>query len=107
MAILAINAPRWRVRQENAMSFEEILRLGIGRGYAIYNNIFNQLSPGCSVVVLDKDRELRAEGQLIELVPRDRTNNGIQRYDVRIRNLIEVPYRPECLNRCGVAVIPR
>jgi hypothetical protein len=107
MAILVINAPRWRVGQENARSFEEILRLGIGEGYAIYNNIFDQLFPGCGVVVLDKDRNLRAEGQLTRLVPTNRTNNGIQRYDVYIRNLIEVPYRAECLNRCGVAVIPR
>jgi hypothetical protein len=108
MAILVINAPRWRVRQENARSFEEILHLGIGEGYAIYNNIFDQLSPGCGVVVLDKKQNLRAEGQLIRLVPTTRTNNGIQRYDVYIQNLTEVvPYRPERLNRCGVAVIHR
>jgi len=104
---LVINAPRWRVRQENARSFEEILHLGIGEGYAIYENIFDQLYPGCGVVVLDKDREQRAEGQLIELVPTTRTNKGIQRYDVRIRNLTKVLYRPERINRCGVSVIHR
>ncbi len=105
MAILVINAPKWRVRQENAKSFEKTFQSGIGDGYAISKNLFDQLSPMCVVVLLSKDQKLRAEGRLIKLVPTTKTKNGIQRYDVYIENLTMVPYRPERLNRNGVAVI--
>lgn len=105
MAMLVINAPRWRVQQENAKSFERTFHSGVGDGYAISKNLFDQLSPGCGVVLLSKDQKLRAEGKLIRLVPTTKANNGIQRYDVYIENLTRVPYRPEHLNRNGVAVI--
>jgi len=105
MPTLVIHAPRWKAQQENAQSFERTFNSGIGEGYAIYRNLFANLFPGCGVVLLSKDEKRRAEGTLIRLVPTEMTNNGIQRYDVHIRNLIEVEYRPERLNHCGVAVI--
>jgi hypothetical protein len=54
---------------------------------------------------LSKDEQLRAEGELTELIPKSKTGSGIQRYDVHIRNLKMVPYKPERLNRNGIAVI--
>ncbi len=57
------------------------------------------------MVLLSKDEGLRAEGELTELVPRSKTGSGIQRYNVHIANLRMVPYKPERLNRNGIAVI--
>jgi hypothetical protein len=105
MAILVVNAPKRTVHQENAKSFEKTFQSGIGDGYAISKNLFDQLSPCCVVVLLSKDQKLRAEGRLIKLVSTTKTKNGIQRYDVYIENIAIVPYRPERLNRNGIAVI--
>ncbi len=55
--------------------------------------------------MLSKDELKRAEGELDKLVPTVKTRNGIQRYDVYIKNLRMVSYKPESLNRNGVAVI--
>jgi hypothetical protein len=46
-------------------------------------------------VLLSKDEELRAEGELVELVPKSKTGSGIQRYDVHMKNLKMVPYKPK------------
>jgi len=105
MATLVIHAPKEKVQQEQKKSFENTMRSGVGEGYAISRDLVAQLSPGCPVVVLSKDQKLRAEGELIELVPTEKANNGMQRYDVRIKNLKQVPYKPENLNRNGVSVI--
>lgn len=105
MSTLVINAPMAKVEQERKQSFETTFASGLGDGYAIANGLFVRLSAGCGVVLLDKDQGKRAEGTLIELVPTEKTGNGIQRYDVHIKNLKMVPYRPENLNRNGVTVI--
>jgi len=52
-----------------------------------------------------KDEQKRAEGELIRLVRNGKAGNGIQRYDVHIKNLRMVSYKPESLNRNGVAII--
>jgi hypothetical protein len=77
----------------------------VGDGYAITQNLFSKLSPGCGVVLLCKDSEKRAEGTLVELVPTGKTDNGIERYDVHFESMKMVPYKSERLNRNGVAVI--
>ena len=105
MPTLVIHAPAGKAQQENKQSFETTFTRGVGDGYAIAQNLFSQLSPGCRVVLLCKDSEKRAEGQLVKLFPTGKTDNGIERYDVYFENMKMVPYKAERLNRNGVAVI--
>ena len=93
---LVINAPWQKVQEENKRSFDD---------YAIPSALYAQLSPGCRVVLLCKDKERRAEGTLASLDPKSKTNSGMQRYDVHINGLIEVTYKSEKLLRTGVAVL--
>lgn len=104
MTTLVIHAPSSKVAQESKWSFEKTLESKVGDEYAIYQNLFLRLSPRARVVVLDKDQRKRAEGTLIRLESRSKTDNGIQRYDVHITDLKRVEYKPEVLNRCGIAV---
>jgi hypothetical protein len=102
---LVIHAPKEKVVTEQKRSFQRTLATGIGDEYAIYADLYPQICVGCRVVVLSKDERRRAEGTLVKLVPTCKTKNGIQRYDVYIKDLKEVNYKSERLNRCGVAVI--
>jgi hypothetical protein len=104
METLVLNAPSWRENEDGAKSFESMEASGRGDGYAIASTLVTRIAPGCPVVVLNKERSLRAEGTLLRLVPTSKTASGIQRYDVYMSGLRRVPYRPEALNRCGVAV---
>lgn len=104
MTILVINAPRQMVRAQRKKSFAKTFSSRIGKGYAIWSRWFARCYPGCKVVLLSKDERKRAEGKLVKLVPVSKARNGIQRYDVYIRNLTKVTYRPEPLNRNGVLV---
>ncbi|MEK6745062.1 MAG: hypothetical protein AABZ15_15715 [Nitrospirota bacterium] len=92
MAKLVINAPKWRAQQDNARSFETTLRLSVGESYAISKKLVSQITPGCGVILLCKDQRQRAEGTLIKLVSTTKAKNGIQRYDVHMRNLLRVQY---------------
>ena len=104
MTTLVIHAPSSKVVQESKRSFDKTLESRVGDEYAIYQNLLPRLSAGCRVVVLDKNQRKRAEGTLVKLEPRSKTENGIQRYDVHITDLKRVEYKPEALNRCGIAV---
>jgi hypothetical protein len=101
---LVIHAPKSKVQSENKRSFERTLETGIGDGYAVTRNELALLTPGLNVVLLDKDTRRRAEGELVKLEPNGWTRSGIQRYDVYTSNLKVVPYRPERLNRRGIAI---
>jgi hypothetical protein len=105
MLTLVINAPKAKVQEENKQSFEKTFTSGVGDEYAIWSHLVSLLVPGSRVVLLSKDEGLRAEGGLTELVPGSKTGSGIQRYNVHIANLRMVPYKPERLNRNGIAVI--
>jgi len=105
MLTLVINATKAKVQDESKRSFASTLESGIGDEYAIWSHWVSLINPGCKVVLLSKDERLRAEGELEKLVPKSKTGGGIQRYDVHIKNLKTVPYRPEHLNRNGVALI--
>jgi len=106
MTTLVIHAPTRKAQQEDKKSFDDTVSSGIGEGYAINRNLFVQLSPGCGVIILCKDRKLRAEGELVKLIPTEKTSNGVQRYDVYIKNIEKVAlYKSEKLNRNGVSVI--
>jgi len=116
MPSLVIHAPEYQVR-EGARSFKDTFNSGIGEAYALNSSILRQvfpegmIRPDWRVVLLCKDRRHRAEGRLARLEPAIRdgrpwfTKNGIRRYDVYVEDFEMVPYRPEALNRNGVAVI--
>lgn len=106
MTMLIIHTPDNKVKG-GAKSFEAVLEDGLGVGYAIFLGDISRLTPGVKVVLLRKDkRKRRAEGILNRLIPTNiYTSQGIRRYDVKINGLAEVTYKPEPLNRFGVAII--
>ena len=95
MLTLVINAPKAKAQEENKRSFKITFDRRIGDEYAIWSHWVSFIVPGCNVVLLSKDEELRAEGELVELVPKSKTGSGIQRYDVHMKNLKMVPYKPK------------
>lgn len=111
MFTLVIHAPENKLGRDDTKSFDDTFRTGIGKAYALNSKIFSKISPGCRVVLLCKVKKRRAEGQLVWLEPAIKddspwvTENGIQRYDVFVENFEKTPYKPEALNRNGVAVI--
>lgn len=105
MTTLIIHAPYHRSKT-GVKSFEKVLADGIGDRYAIGSRDFDRLCPGCKTVLLRKDKDQRrAEGILVRLVERNKASNGLQRYDIYIEGLTEVPYKPERLKRTGINVI--
>ena len=105
MPALVIHTPQYRVA-DGERSFEQVLNTGVGVGYALTSNM-SSLPSGTAVVLLRKDtRRRRAEGKLIKLVPTGQvTRNGRRRYDVHVRDLKIVEYKPESLDRFGVQMI--
>jgi hypothetical protein len=104
MPTLNLSAPRAKVGPPPYRSFQRILDSGIGEAYAIAENQFNLLSSGSGVALVSNDEKRRAEGMLVELVLVGRTKSGMRRYDVHIKNLKEVDYKPEHFMRWGVSV---
>ena len=105
MRTLVIHAPQHKVKGGGA-SFGAILSSGVGPEYAIYESIISKLSiPGSTVVLLDKDQELRAEGVLVKLVRTPRRIPNAWRYNVHVEKWTTVSYKSEELNRCGVALL--
>ena len=106
MPTLVISASHARARK-GGKTFEAILVDGLGPGYAISRNDVVNLVPGSPVVLVRQDRsERREEGTLVmrpQYTGRN-TPQGKRRYDVSIVNLREVTYRPEPIDRNGVAV---
>jgi len=85
--------------------FYEILERRVGPDYAIYSGLIGLVRPGMRAEVFDKGRGKKAEGVVTKLVPKRRAGNGVQRYDVLLGELTEVPYtNPPQFNRCGIAV---
>lgn len=108
MITLVINAPWWRKggKPEEPYSWETYLKTGVGKGYAIRRKDASKLPSGSKVVLLRKDKnKQRAEGLLVNLVATTKTAQGLQRYDVYFEKQAVVTYKPEKLNRFGVAVI--
>jgi transcriptional regulator with XRE-family HTH domain len=107
---LVLSAPR-ATAARGKKSFERTFNSGVGEDYAIAKDdaarLQAELQAGNTVVVvvLSKDETQRAEGTLVKLVPNGRTRTGMQRYDVYIKDLNKVEYKPERLGRTGVSVI--
>lgn len=111
MRTLVINAPDSQQGREDTRSFIDTFRTGIGKAYGINSKIFREIHSGCRVVLLCKDKRLRAEGELLRLelathngVPWV-TRNHVQRYDVYVANFTMTMYQPEHLNRMGVGIV--
>src|SRR5438045_1079830 len=104
MPTLVINVPSWKENESGAKSFRQICSDQVASGFAIWTRLIDRINPGCPVVLLCKDQRRRAEGKIARLIPTEKTGSGIQRYDVHIVDLRLVPYKPEDLNRNGVAV---
>lgn len=105
MNALVIHAPKGKATLEAKRTFESTIKTGIGDGYAIPKKYHSMIHPECKVIVLSKDQKLRAEGKLDKLVQSGKADNGIIRYDVHIKELCIVEYKPECLCRTGISVI--
>jgi hypothetical protein len=106
MPKLVIHAPFSKTQQQGKRSFAQTIATNIGDGYAINRRLRQQINAGDGVVLLDKETRQRAEGTLTGLQPNGWAGNGIQRYDLPLRDMTMVPYQTERLNRNGVAVIP-
>ena len=107
MSTLVIHTPPSEVRQNQKRSFHQTIETGVGRGYALNSRIYEQVSSGAPVVVICKAHKKQAEGLIRQLVPTEKTGNGIQRYDVVIVGLHITPFTHGAtkLNRNGVAVV--
>ena len=114
MTTLVIHAP-WNNphgKPGQPLSWETYVQTGVGKGYAISQEEVSGLTQGSKVVLLRNDRhKRRAEGTLLSKPIRtdDKTSQGIWRYDVHFKDIVEVDYsyrRPEeKLTRRGVKVI--
>jgi hypothetical protein len=118
MPSLVIHAPEYQTPRPDMQSFQDTFDKGVGKAYALDRTISRQLPPegairppGWRVVLLCKDRRRRAEGDYIRIEPAAREDgawfarNHTCKYNVYVENFVMVPYRPEALNRHGVAVI--
>jgi len=76
----------------------------MGEGFAIASTLVGGVKPGMPVIVLNKQRRLRAEGTVVRLEPTVKAGNGLQRYNVWMRDLELKPYADEAVNRCGVGI---
>ena len=113
MPVLAIHTPSSKPVNQGFRSFAATVRRRRGHKYAISRQEYKQITPGCKVIVLDRDAEMRAEGNLRKLKPNGKTKSYIQRYDVVTTKLrIVRPYQPlplmpdgRMFNRRGVRIL--
>ncbi len=106
MPTLLLLAPRSQTQPgTHRKDFYTILASGVGPDYGISKNQMGQISVGMRVIVFDRDRSLQAEGEVTGYTATSKAGNGVQRYDVSIRNLALQPYaNPPRVNRFGVAI---
>jgi len=82
-----------------------MLSSGFAAGYILSEKDVAQVNTGCDVILLDKEKEKRAAGQLKKLKKAEKAGNGQQRYDVYFEHREQVPYKSERLNKNGVAIV--
>lgn len=109
MATLVLHTPTWRTQSDSAKSFQQTIDSAMGEGYALAQRELDQLRTGCDVIIIDKGKKRRADAKLARLEATSIwTANHVQRYNVHLRDVVEVPYRDSAsirLNRRGSAVI--
>jgi hypothetical protein len=104
---LFLSAPKIRTKQGAGFyrTFDTILLSGVGPDYGIYANLIGQVRSGMRVVVFDRDVQRCAEGVVVNYIPTKKAGNGVQRYNINIHKLREIPYTsPPKVNYFGVAI---
>jgi hypothetical protein len=106
MPTLFLLAPQSRNNPSgHQKDFHTIFSSGVGPDYGIWQRYLAQINSGMRVVVFDRDRRLQAEGVVTSYAPTSKASNGVQRYDIKIGNLVSVPYsNPPKVNHFGVAI---
>jgi hypothetical protein len=107
MPTLFLSAPGSGLSRGIVRTFDvrSILISGVAPDYAIATNLIEQVYAGMRVVVFDRDRKEQLEGVVASYTPTVKAENGIQRYDVLLRNCEMVSYsKPPQVNHCGVAI---
>jgi hypothetical protein len=103
MHTLVINAPSY---QRAKRSFAKTMSTGVGDDYALNSKIFPLAQKARDVILLDKTARKKATGVITKIVATgNKTGGGIPRFDIHMANLKQCTYKPESLNRNGVAVI--
>jgi hypothetical protein len=103
---LVLHAPEYQVTMNSKRSFSQTIATGIGDHYALNCNILPQAQNAKTVIILDKTSRQKATGDITRIVPTNSiTGNGIRRFDIHVANLRECEYKPERLNRNGVAIV--
>ena len=106
MPILVINAPKYQAKTNSKRSFSATLKSGIGENYALNKKIRSSALKAKKVIVLDKSAKRKAIGTINKIVATGQNaGNGIPRYDIHMSKLKKCVYKPESLNRNGVAII--
>ncbi len=107
MPTLILHASYSQARYDLKPNFDQTMKTGKGTGYAINNALSQRLSPGDDVIVICKAEEKQAAGKIERLIPTVKTGGGVQRYDIIMLDLEEVPYTcgNVALNRNGVAIL--
>jgi hypothetical protein len=107
MATLFLSAPKIKTLGGSGFyrTFDTIVQNGIGPDYGIASTLIARVYPGMRVVVFDRDQRRCAEGVVVDYTPTIKAGNGVQRYNVQIRNLIETSYtNPPKVNHFGVTI---
>jgi len=103
MPTLVINAPSYHISKR---SFSKTISTGIGNDYALNRKILPMAQKASNVIVLDKTARKKAVGVITKIVTTgNKTRSGIPRFDIHIEDLKTCKYKPESLNRNGVAII--
>jgi hypothetical protein len=103
---LVISAPSSKAASGyDFRSFEGIYSSGVGPTYIISDVERSQLPLGSKVIIIDNEREKRAEAELVGFRFSEVAGNGQARYDVQLVKPKMVPYKAVRLNRNGIAVI--
>ncbi|HXC44855.1 MAG TPA: hypothetical protein VNY51_15200 [Candidatus Dormibacteraeota bacterium] len=106
MPTLLLLAPKSRTQAgTHRRDFYTILANSMGPDFGISARQISQVTVGMPVIVFDRDRSLQAEGVVAGYTRTSRAGNGVQRYDIAIRDLISRQYaNPPRVNRFGVAI---
>ena len=106
MDTLYLLAPRSKNNSSwHQKDFYTIMANRVGPDYGISSKQITRIRPGMPAVLFDRDRELQASGTVVGCTPTSKAGNGVQRYNVTIRNLSAQPYNdPPTINRFGVGI---
>jgi hypothetical protein len=106
MPTLVINAPSYQAKANSKRSFSQTMSTGIGDDYALNSKILPLAQKARDVILLDKTARKKATGVITKIAATgNKTRSGIPRFDIHMTGLKPCVYKPESLNRNGVAII--